>query len=364
VEHEHDGLRLHDLVQQAIANSPQASDPNRYQEYRRAAWQQLSVEARRTGTPGLWRYTADLLYMIANPVVREAFFPSGLQHFTVEPARPEDGPAILDLTRLHEPGQAADPIERWWQHITQAFHVARDPGGEVAGYYLMFDPATVDAELFEEDPIVAEWRKHLSDEPVADNKRALFLRRWLSRKDGEKPSSVQAACWLPIKRTYMEMRPQLRRVYLTLRDLTPYAPVAQRLGIQPLEGETNLFGTSYTSAMLDLGPASFDGWLASLGAAELGVQEEMLDAQAHELVLDGQRVKLTKLEFQVFEYLYDRNGIVVSRASLVEDVWGWKHTGSNVVEAVMRTLRKKLGDRSSAIETIRGTGYQFRDGRT
>jgi DNA-binding response OmpR family regulator len=45
---------------------------------------------------------------------------------------------------------------------------------------------------------------------------------------------------------------------------------------------------------------------------------------------------------------------------LIEDVWGWKQTGSNVIEAVIRSLRKKLGDRASAIETIRGSGYRFR----
>ncbi len=144
-------------------------------------------------------------------------------------------------------------------------------------------------------------------------------------------------------------------------NLSVYAPVAQRLGFQPLEGETELSGTSYTSAMLDFGPASVDGWLAGLGAAELGVEQEMLDAQAHELMLEGKRVKLTKLEFEVFQYLYHRKGTGVLRASLVEDVWGWKHTGSNVVEAVVRSLRKKLGDRSSLIETIRGLGYRFRN---
>jgi DNA-binding response OmpR family regulator len=98
-----------------------------------------------------------------------------------------------------------------------------------------------------------------------------------------------------------------------------------------------------------------------LGAAELGIEPEILDTQSHELVLDGQRVKLTKLEFEVFRYLYTRKGTAVSRASLVEDVWGWKHTGSNVIEAVMRTLRKKLGDKSESIETIRGLGYRFRN---
>ena len=360
VEKEQDGLRLHDLVQQSIASSLQATDPNRYQEYRRAAWQQLIVEARRTGHPGLWRYTADLLYMIANPVVREAFFPSGLQHFTVEPAQTQDGPAILEITNLHEPEQAADLIARWWRNLPNAFHVVRDQKGNVIGYYLMFDPASIEPSLLEQDPIAAKWWEHLIHDPLPDAQRALFLRRWLSREDGEQPSSVQATCWLDIKRTYMELRPQLRRVYVVLHDLAPYGPVAQRLGFRPLEGQTEVGDASYTSAMLDFGPSSVDGWLASLGAAELGVEQEMLDAQAHELVLDSQRVKLTKLEFEVFQYLYERKDVVVSRASLVEDIWGWKHTGSNVVEAVVRTLRKKLGDRSSAIETIRGTGYRFR----
>jgi hypothetical protein len=45
-----------------------------------------------------------------------------------------------------------------------------------------------------------------------------------------------------------------------------------------------------------------------LGAAELGIEPEILATQSHELVLDGQRVKLTKLEFEVFRYLYTRKG--------------------------------------------------------
>jgi DNA-binding response OmpR family regulator len=225
----------------------------------------------------------------------------------------------------------------------------------------MFDPATIDQDLRQSDPLVQYWWNHLSSNPVNDNQRVLFLRRWLSRADGERPCPVQAACWLDIKRTYLEMRPHLRRVYLALRDLSMYAPVAVKLGFQPLAAETDLSGARYTSAMLDFGPASVDGWLARLGSAELGVEEGILDRQSHEIVLDGQRVKLTKLEFEVFAYLYQRQGTGVSRAALVEDVWGWKHTGSNVVEAVMRSLRKKLGERSESIETIRGLGYRFRN---
>jgi len=360
VDHEHDGLRLHDLVQQTIATSLRGIDLNRYQEYRRSAWQQLTAEARRSGTPGLWRYTADLLYMIENPVVREAFFPGGGQRHIVEPARADDGPAILEISEMHDPRGSTELIEMWWRRLPEAFHVVRDERG-VAGFYLMFDPSTIDPNLLQRDPIVERWWAHLNDDPVPHKQRVLFLRRWLSREEGEGPCSVQAACWLDIKRVYMEMRPQLRRVYLALHDLSVYAPVAQRLCFQPLDGETNLSGTAYTSAMLDFGPSSVDGWLAVLGAAELGVEEEMLDPQAHELLLDGKRVKLTKLEFEVFQYLYRHKGVGVSRASLVENVWGWKHTGSNVVEAVVRSLRKKLGDRPSLIETIRGLGYRLRN---
>jgi hypothetical protein len=357
---EHDGLRLHELIQQAIATSLQATDPNRYLEYRRAAWRQLSFEARQTSSQGLWRYTSDLLYMIANPVVREAFFPSDARRYIVEPSRANDGPAILEISRMHESNHGDELIDMWWTHLPRAFYVVRDEQGQVAGFYLMFDPSEVELALLENDPIVQWWSNHLAEDPVPNGQRVLFLRRWLSKDKGEQPCSVQAACWLDIKRTYMEMRPSLRRVYVTLNEVEPYGRVAQTLGFQPLSGETLLSGKPYSSVMLDFGPGSVDGWLAALGAAELNIEQALLDPQAQELMLNGNRVKLTKLEFEVFQYLYNHKGIAVSRASLVEDVWGWKYTGSNVIEAVIRTLRKKLGDKSTSIETIRGLGYRFR----
>ena len=159
----------------------------------------------------------------------------------------------------------------------------------------------------------------------------------------------------------MEIRPHLRRVYLTVHDLAIYAEVSQKLGIQPItEAETEIDGIRYHTAMLDFGPLSVDGWLADLVGDELGVEEGgILDVESHELLLGDQRVKLTKLEFEVFLYLYNHENKPVSRASLIEQVWGYKYTSSNVIEAVMRTLRKKLGERASTIETIRNVGYRF-----
>lgn len=223
----------------------------------------------------------------------------------------------------------------------------------------------MDARTLRADPFTQAWCRHLGDNPVPKNQRVLFHRCWLTAEYGEGLSPVQAACWLDIKRTYMELRPTLRRLYGTTCDLPTFGPIFQNLGFKPLSSLTlELDGMAYYSAVLDFGPASVDGWLAGLVAAELGVEQGgTLDIDARELVLDGRRVGLTKLEFGVMHYLSQREGKAVARASLLEDVWGYDQgSDSNVVDTVVRSLRRKLGDRQVAIESVHGIGYRFRQG--
>src|SRR5204862_4292193 len=114
-------------------------------------------------------------------------------------------------------------------------------------------------------------------------------------------------------------------------------------------------------SVLDFGPLSVDGWLTRLIATELKVEEDnLLDEAQRQLVLAGGRVGLSTLEFALLKYLVDRAGTVVGRASILHDVWGYDDAGgSNVMEAVVSSLRHKLGDRSGVIETVRGLGYRF-----
>lgn len=78
---------------------------------------------------------------------------------------------------------------------------------------------------------------------------------------------------------------------------------------------------------------------------------------------NGRRVGLTQLEFGVVRYLVDREGKVASRIGLETEVWGYDyHGGSNVVDAVVKSQRRKLSDQASRIETVHGTGYRFRRG--
>lgn len=117
--------------------------------------------------------------------------------------------------------------------------------------------------------------------------------------------------------------------------------------------------------MLEFGPGSVDAWLAWLVAGELGIEEpELLDADNRQVVLDGERVDLTPLEFGFMRQLVAHEGRTVSRRTLLQEVWGYDHAtaGSNVVEAVARSVRRKLGARAALVETVRGLGYRLRAG--
>jgi hypothetical protein len=361
VEAARDGLVLHQAVQQAVSATLKSADPERYRRYRRAAWRQLREEAAEAGTPDQWRCTADILYLIENPVCREAFFPSGAQLYTVEPAQGRHRSAVVDIAGRSEPPTSIGILSDWWSQAPGSFSVVLDGGSEVIGFYVMFEPSAVPRRALATDPVAAAWSRHLREHPVQHGERVLFLRRWLGVAGGEGPSPTQAACWLDIKRSYMALRPDLRRVYTTVRDLETFGPTVVKLGFQHLpDAEVALDGTVYHSAVLDFGPASVDGWLARLAAEELGVEDAVrLEHEAGEVLLDGEPIALTPLEFGVMSHLQARRGKVVTRVAVLRDVWGSDYEGgSNVVDSVIRSLRKKLGTHASGIETVRGYGYR------
>jgi hypothetical protein len=311
---------IHDAVREAIRTDLEAIDPKAFQGYRRAAWQQLNHEAKSAAISDLWRYTADLIFLIENPVVREAFFPEDVVRFYVERARAADASSIRDIAAMHDGEQGVAIVERWLRHMPQAFYVVRDAHAQNAGFYYLFDPRDAVPSLVDADPITSAWARHLQRNPLFRNQTALFLRRWLSRKHGEAPSAVQAAAWLDVKRHYMERRPSLQRVYLTLAEVSPYADVAADLGFHVVNGlAVTLDGETFSSLELDMGPRSVDGWLARLVAAELGAEQDgLLDERRKALILHGQATALTRKEFEVMRYFTLRPGEVIARGQIAQ----------------------------------------------
>lgn len=363
VEAGRDGLVVHDAVREAIGAFLRGTNPVRHRQYRRAAWRELREEVRDAGPAELWRYTADMLYLIENPVVREAFFPSGAQPLAVEPARPADRAAIAAIADQHEPENAAALLAAWWDEAPSTFSVGRDRDGTVTSFFSLLGTDHIRGARAFVDPVVESWSRHLRDNPPPKSQVALGLRRWLDAEKGELPCASQAACWLDVKRAYMALRPALRRMYVVVHDVPTYWPVVEKLGFRPIADRgVEVDGIEYTSVVLDFGPGSVDGWLSELVGAELGVGNETSpDEIARELSVHGERVALTPLEFGLFSHLRQCEGMAVSRRDLLREVWGTEFTGgSNVVDAVVRSLRRKLGMAAPAVETVRGSGYRLR----
>lgn len=164
----------------------------------------------------------------------------------------------------------------------------------------------------------------------------------------------------------MALRPDLRRIYVTVTGVPTYCPTVERLGFRPVGEPAELDGTGYASVFLDFGPGSVDGWLAGLVAAELGLEARLkLEDSSNEVVVAGEAIGLTPLEFGVLAKLVNADGRAVGRRELLESVWGTSFTGgSNVVDAVVHSLREKLGAHADAVETVRSVGYRLREGWT
>jgi two-component system OmpR family response regulator len=76
----------------------------------------------------------------------------------------------------------------------------------------------------------------------------------------------------------------------------------------------------------------------------------------------GVPVELSPTEFRLLAYLMRHQGRVLTRAQLLESVWGWGYAGqSQIVETYVSYLRRKLDPLGPPlIHTQRGVGYTLR----
>lgn len=84
------------------------------------------------------------------------------------------------------------------------------------------------------------------------------------------------------------------------------------------------------------------------------------DAKKGEVVVAGENIELTRREIQFLEYMIKNRGIIFSREYLLNEVWGFDFEGDDrVVDTLVKRVRKKLGEYSFLLKTVRGMGYSF-----
>lgn len=94
-------------------------------------------------------------------------------------------------------------------------------------------------------------------------------------------------------------------------------------------------------------------------AGDLSLDPEARLVKVHSVVID-----LTKREFDLLEYLLRNKNIVISRDTLLQEIWGYDFAGgTNAVDVYIRYLRAKIEEpyEINLIHTVRGVGYVLKD---
>ncbi len=91
-----------------------------------------------------------------------------------------------------------------------------------------------------------------------------------------------------------------------------------------------------------------------------------IDVGRRLVLVDGSPAELTALEFNLLAVLARDPGIVVTRQSLLDQLWGSAFAADDhLVDVHVANLRRKLADdpaRPRFVETVRGVGYRLREG--
>ena len=87
-----------------------------------------------------------------------------------------------------------------------------------------------------------------------------------------------------------------------------------------------------------------------------------VDTGAHEVTAGGEPVVLTLKEYELLCCLMKNPETVFTRDDLLTRVWGISsYSETRTVDAHIKTLRQKLGEKGALIETVRGVGYKFHE---
>jgi DNA-binding response OmpR family regulator len=88
-----------------------------------------------------------------------------------------------------------------------------------------------------------------------------------------------------------------------------------------------------------------------------------IDRDRHDVVVDGRRADLTRIELEILAALVEARGRVLSREQLLDAIHGRgeAYVLDRTIDVHIRRLRRKLGDDPTAprfVGTVRGVGYR------
>ncbi|WP_054695741.1 response regulator transcription factor [Syntrophomonas palmitatica] len=105
----------------------------------------------------------------------------------------------------------------------------------------------------------------------------------------------------------------------------------------------------------------------ALGNKSFVVKDLIVIPEKYEAFMGEDKLELTPKEFDLLSLMVAHQGKVFTRETLLEKIWGYEFSGdTRTVDVHIRHLRQKLKDDSNYpnyIETVRGVGYRFVEGK-
>ena len=189
--------------------------------------------------------------------------------------------------------------------------------------------------------------------------RVLFNRHALASGD-----TATATLWLDVKRAYLELRPHLRRLYTPVPERRSRADRARSARVRCTARRA---GSDRGRRSLDAGQRLRAGLDRRL--AQRSRRARARGRRAHRAGPGGAaaRARRPRSRPQPPGARRPTSPASAARASRSParsccarcGDTEWTGTNSNVVEAVVSGLRRKMGDRATALETVRGVGYRL-----
>ena len=294
----------------------------------------------RRGPGELWRFTADMLYLIDNPVVRDAFFPSGTQPLAVEPARADDEATVLaspPATRVRRPPRRSRAGGRTRRRRSRSSGTGT---GRWPASTRSSRAACCARRSSPGDPVLEAWARDLREHPLPKAQIALGLRRWLDAERGRAAVRVAGGVLArhqarlhgaaPGAPTHVRRRPGRPDVLARRREAR--FPAARRSRREPRRRASTRASCS-TSA-----PArSTAGWPRSWRTSSESPASRSSTRRRASSWCRASGCRSRRSSSALFRHLREREGAGVARRELLREVWGTEFTGgSNVVDAVVR----------------------------
>lgn len=97
------------------------------------------------------------------------------------------------------------------------------------------------------------------------------------------------------------------------------------------------------------------------GVSEYTVGKLYVNPQKHVIKVDGNEIDLSFKEFSLLKVLLEAKGNVVSRSTLLTQIWGEFYDESRTLDVHIRKLRVKLGEAGEYIRTVKNIGYKLEE---